>query len=148
MSKSSNFEGAKVITADKAHELIEEKGQKFFWVAFTRKNDKVIKDPKTGLKIVASRAGDIRYMNCQTKVKKHLKTPNGEGKKYNFTSKRLTSIYSRMDKGYRSFSWDHLIYLKIAGQKFVVLTEEARKFARNNPDHELAQVLRDHGIEI
>jgi hypothetical protein len=146
--KKTAFTGAKVITADKAHDLIKEHGQRFFWVAFTRKNDKVEKDPSTGEKVVVARKGDIRYMNAQTGVKKGRKTPNGEGRKYSFTGKRLSSVWDRQAKAYRAFSWDNLVYIKIGGGKYVVLTEEARQFCLNHPDHEMAKVLRENGIEF
>ena len=145
--KRTAYTGAKIITADKAHELVKEKGSRWFWAAFIRKGDKVEKD-QDGKRVVVAKAGDIRYMCARTGVKKGLKTENGEGRKYNFASKRLSSVWDRHADGYRSFSWDHLVYLKIGGKKFVVLTEAARQFCKKNPKHEMAKAVKKNGVLV
>ena len=145
--KRTAYTGAKTITADKAHELIKQHGKKWFWVAFTRKSDKIGKD-SDGNKIIVARAGDIRYMCARTGVTKGRKTPNGEGRKYGFTEKRLSSVWCRQSQGYRAFGWDNLVYLKIGGKKYVVVNEAARQFAKKNPDHEMTKAMEDNGVCI
>lgn len=143
----TDFTDAKIITPNKAQELIKKHGNKWFWAAFVRKNDKVAKDA-LGNKVTVARAGDIRYMCCRTGVKKHLKTPNGEGRAYNFTEKRLTSVWDRKANGYRAFSWDYLTLLKIGGEKYVVLNETSRSFCRRNPKHDIASAFVSNGIVV
>jgi len=140
--KRTPFTGAKIITADKAHELIKEKGGRWFWTAFIRKGDKKVDG------VVVARKGDIRYMCCRTGVKKGLKTENGEGRKYNYTDKRLASVWDRHAGAYRAFGWDNLVYLKIGGEKYVVLTEAARQFCLKNPDHEMSQSMKKNRVAI
>jgi len=138
----------KIINAEKANEMIKKNGTKIFHATFIRKHDKVEKDQQTGEKILVAAAGTLREMTCRTKVKKHLKTENGEGRKYNFTDRRLSSVYDINAKGYRSFSWDHLVMLKMAKEEYVVLTENCRQFCLNNPEHQIAQAVADSGIEL
>lgn len=141
--KKTSFDGAKIVTPDKAHELIKAHGNKFFWAAFVRKTDK-----KNEQGEIVARKGDIRYMCCQTGVKKGRKTPNGEGRKYNFTEKRLSCVWDRQKKAYRSFAWDNLVYLKIGGGKYVVLNEVSRDFCQRNPEHEMAKVYEENGVLV
>jgi len=140
--KRTPYTGAKIITADKAHELIKEKGNRWFWAAFIRKTDK-----KVDGKYIA-RKGNIRYMCCRTGVKKGLKTANGEGRRYNYTEKRLTSVWDRQKGAYRAFGWDNLVYLKIGGKKYVVLTETARQFCLRNKTHEMAKALKANKVLV
>jgi len=145
--KKTAYTGAKIITADKAHELIKKDGNKWFWVAFIRKTDKIGRDNK-GNKIIAARAGDVRYMCARTGVTKGRKTKNGEGRKYNHTEKRLSSVWDRKAQGYRAFGWDNLVYLKIGGKKYVVVNETARQFCKNHPNHEMTKAMKDNGVCI
>lgn len=138
----------RVITPDKAAELIKENGSKFFWVAFIRKTDKKSKNPITGEYEVVAKKGSIRYMNCQIGVKKHLRTPAGIGKKYDFTKYRLQSVYDRKAKGYRAFAWDYIVALRIAKKDYVVLNERIRQFCKHNPNHELTKRVLKAGVEI
>jgi len=138
----------KIITSDKASELIKENGNKFFWTAFVRKGDKKVKDAITGASRVVARKGSIRYMNCQTGVRKHLKTEGGEGRRYSFKEHRLTSVFDRKAKGYRSFAWDYMVALRVKGINYVVLNEVSRNFCKNNPDHEMSKMIKDSGIEV
>lgn len=145
--KRTAFTGAKIITADKAHELIQENGSKWFWTAFIRKTDKRARN-KQGVMVTTSKKGDIRYMCARTGVKSKLRTNKGEGRKYNFTEKRLSSVWDRQVQGYRAFSWDHMVYLKIGGRKYVVMTENARQFCKANPDHEMAIAVKKNRVEV
>jgi len=140
--KRTPYTGAKIVTADKAHELIKEKGNRWFWTAFIRKTDK-----KVAGEFVA-RKGDIRYMCCRTGVINKRKTANGEGRKYNYTDKRLTSVWDRSAGDYRAFSWDNMVYLKIGGKKYVVLTEAARQFCLKNPDHEMSKAIKKNRVLV
>ena len=132
----------RIINADKASELVKKHGTKIFHASFIRKGDK-----KENCVVVAA-AGTIREMTCRTKVKKHLKTEGGEGRAYNFTSKRLSSVYDVNAKGYRSFSWDHLVQLKLAKEVYIVLTEQCRQFCITNPEHDISKAVSGSGIEL
>lgn len=145
--KRTAYTGAKIITADKAHELVKEKGGRWFWTAFIRKTDKMGKD-QDGNRVMLAKAGDIRYMCARTGVRKGLRTDDGEGRKYNFTEKRLSSVWDRQKQAYRAFSWDHLVYLKIGGKKYVVLTEAARQFCKANPQHEMAKAIKANKVLV
>jgi len=132
----------RIINAEKASELVKKHGTKIFHATFIRKTDK----KENG--VVVSPAGSLREMTCRTKVKKHLKTENGEGRAYNFTAKRLSSVYDINAKGYRAFSWDHLVQLKVAKEVYVVLTEQCRQFCLANPEHDIAKAVAESGIEL
>ena len=137
----------KIINADKASELVKKHGTKIFHATFIRKTDKVSKG-QDGEKVIVATAGSLREMTCRTKVKKHLKTEGGEGRAYNFSERRLSSVYDVNAKGYRAFSWDHLVQLKLAKEVYIVLTEQCRQFCLGNPEHEIAQAIADSGIEL
>jgi hypothetical protein len=137
-----------IITPKKAAELIKENGNKFFWTAFVRKNDKKERNPETGKMEVVAKKGTIRYMNCQTGVKKYLRSPEGVGRKYNFKEHGLQSVYDRKAKGYRSFAWDYMVALRIKGNDYVVLNENCRQFCKDNPDHPMAKLVASVGIEV
>lgn len=130
----------KIITPNEAHDLIKGNGGRWFWVAFTRKNAKKGKDAY-GRTIVVEPAGAIRYMQCRTGVTKYRKTPNGEGRLYNYTAKRLTSVEDRKIKKYRSFSWDHLVAMRIGGVDYIVLSDNTVDFCNREPQHEISQYV-------
>jgi len=138
----------RIITSDKASELIKGNGNKFFWTAFVRKGDKKVKDAITGERRIVARKGSIRYMNCQTGVRKHLKTESGSGRKYSFKEHRLTSVYDRKARGYRSFAWDNMVALRVKGIDYVVLNEVSRNFCKDNPNHEMSKMIVGAGIEV
>ena len=60
--KRTTYTDAKIITADKAHELIKEKGNRWFWAAFIRKGDKKAKDPTTGKNVIVAKLKLIALM--------------------------------------------------------------------------------------
>jgi len=148
MTTATESKTIKIVTPEKASELIKENGNKFFWTAFLRKNDKKAKDAITGETKIVARKGTIRYMNCQTGVKKHLRTPEGVGKKYDFAEHGLQSVYERKSKGYRSFAWDYMVALRIKKNDYVVLNENCREFCRKNPDHAMSKLVAKSGVEV
>jgi len=143
--KRTPYTGAKIITADKAEELIRKHKGKIFWVAFTRKTNKKKRNPETGEMVFVARKGDIRYMSCRTGVKAGVK---GVGRNFDPKEKRLISVYDIQKKGYRMFSKDHLVYLKIARKKYVVLTENAREFCLKHPEHEMTKAVKANRVEL
>jgi len=145
--KRTPYTGASIITADKAEELIKANGSRWFWTAFIRKTDKKGRD-QNGDRILIAKAGDIRYMCARTGVTKGRKTPNGEGRKYNFSEKRLISVWDRQAKDYRAVSKDHMVYLKCGGRKYVVLTDATTKFCKENPTHEMSKAVKANKVVV
>lgn len=138
----------KVIMPEQAHQKIQDTHGKVFSVVFRRKRDKTAKDPQTGEKVIVAKAGDLREMNCRTEVKKHRKTPNGEGKKYVFSEHDLVSVYDLKVKGYRSFAWKNVLVLKVGGEEYVVLSPQTIAYCHENPNSEIAKKVEDSGIEV
>jgi ketosteroid isomerase-like protein len=137
-----------VIMPETAHKKIKELGNKFFSVTFRRRRDKVERDPDTGEKKIVARAGDLREMSCQCGVKKYRKTPDGEGKKYVFSEHDLVSVTDTKIKQYRSFAWANILTLKASGQEYVVLSEQTKEYCLANPESEIAQKVKEAGIEF
>jgi hypothetical protein len=138
----------KIIMPEQAHDKIKESHGKIFTVVFRRKRDKVEKHPETGEKVVVAQAGDLREMNCRTEVKSKLKTPDGEGKRYVFSEHDLVSVYDLRAEGYRSFAWKNVISMKINGEEYVVISEQTRDYCQTNPDSDIAETVKNSGIEI
>jgi hypothetical protein len=138
----------KIIMPEQAHAKISDTHGKIFSVVFRRKRDKVERDKDTGEKVVVAKAGDLREMNCRTEVTSKRVTPNGEGKKYSFSAHNLVSVYDMQKKGYRSFAWENVVILKVNGTEYVVLSSQTLDFCQTNPESEVAETVRDSGIEF
>ena len=138
----------KIILPEQAHQKILDSHGKIFGVVFRRKNDKIERDSITGERRVIARAGDLREMNCRTKVKSKLHTPDGEGKKYIFSQHNLVSVYDLKKQAYRSFKWENVIFLKMNGEKYIVLSPQTLEYCKKEPESELAKNIKDSGIEI
>ena len=95
----------KQITPQKANELIESTNGKFFSVLFKKRSN-----------------GELREMNCRTRVRKHLK--NGE-KKYSDEEKGLRTVYSLDSKGYRTIPLENIIHICVNGKKYEVKNEHS-----------------------
>ena len=99
------------ITKAEVYGVVSEAKGGMMTVTFKRKTDKKVGG------VVVARAGDLRTMTCRTGVKKHL---TGVGAKYSFAEKKLLSVYSIADKGYRSIPVDGVVAVKASGEEYEV----------------------------
>lgn len=138
----------KIIMPQQAHEKIEGTDGKIFSVVFRRKRDKVERDKETGEKKIVARAGDLRKMNCRTKVTSRRKTPNGEGRAYKFSDYDLVSVFDLQADGYRTFAWANIVFLHVNGEEYIVLSDQTLAYCRDNPDSDVANAVQNAGIEF
>jgi hypothetical protein len=135
-----------IIMPEQANKKIKNSHGKIFSVIFRRKTDKIVN--KDGQKVIVAKAGDLREMTCRTEVRSKLHTPNGEGKKYNFSEKHLVSVYDMQKKAYRSFSWENIIQLKIRGKEYIVLSSQTLQYCKENPNSNIAKKVEENHIEV
>jgi len=99
----------------------------FFSVAAVRRTARKRNDPRGPAEI-----GDIAlHRRARLGVKKHLKTPNGEGKKYDFREKNLVCVFAFPDreqddpsdpdyKGqYKAVPRDEIVFARVDGNTLV-----------------------------
>lgn len=90
------------ITRQQAVELIKAQGQKTFTVVFIKK------------------CGELRTMNARFGVRKHFKTPDGSGRKYNPKDYNLVCVFDMQKQQYRSIALDTIQSVTAEGQTYEV----------------------------